>query len=146
MEKLKFKLGVSSDLRNEVLLMQESQLRFIIRLCDPLHEKKGSAIHEIRRSFKKCRSLLRLIRDSMGYAMYYRENTQMRDMHRLLSHARDADVFYSMWKALPATFNGLEAQSWYRTTLDAASAQRQAERDQLISAEVPERIRRGTRQ
>src|SRR5262245_53924237 len=51
-----------------------------------------AAVHEARKSLKRTRALLRLIRPALGESVYRRENGQLRDAGRLLSASRDRDV------------------------------------------------------
>ena len=70
------------------------------------------AIHESRRTLKRIRAVLRLVRDEIGYSNYYRENILMRDLGRRLSGARDHQVllrtFNSLEELYPASFSGNE--------------------------------------
>ena len=70
------------------------------------------AIHESRRTLKRIRAVLRLVRDEIGYSNYYRENILMRDLGRRLSGARDHQVllrtFSSLEELYPASFSGSE--------------------------------------
>jgi CHAD domain-containing protein len=50
------------------------------------------AVHEARKSLKKARSLLRLVRRDLDPAVFRRENRALRDAGRALSGLRDADV------------------------------------------------------
>lgn len=77
------------------------------------------SIHEIRKSFKKIRSMLRLIRDEIGYSSYYRENVFYRDLSRSLSGIRtfrqhEACLRY-LQKRLPDSFKNGNAD---RTLVD----------------------------
>lgn len=69
-------------------------------------------IHESRRTLKRIRAVLRLVRDEIGYSNYYRENILMRDLGRRLSGARDNQVllktFSSLEEVYPASFSGSE--------------------------------------
>ena len=47
------------------------------------------AVHEIRRTIKRFRAILRLIRDEIGYAAFYRENRFYRELSARLSPMRD---------------------------------------------------------
>src|SRR5436190_24224574 len=49
-------------------------------------------VHEVRRSLKKVRALLRLVRDGVGDDHYHRENERVRDAARPLTTVRDAKV------------------------------------------------------
>jgi CHAD domain-containing protein len=70
------------------------------------------AVHESRRTLKRIRAVLRLVRDEIGYSNYYRENILMRDLGRRLSGARDHQVllrtFSSLEEVYPASFSGSE--------------------------------------
>lgn len=50
------------------------------------------AIHEVRKSLKRLRALLRLVRPALDAKTYRRENEQLRDTARVLSATRDRDV------------------------------------------------------
>ncbi len=50
------------------------------------------AVHEARKDMKRLRGLVRLVRGELGEKAYKRENAAFRDIGRLLSGVRDADV------------------------------------------------------
>jgi CHAD domain-containing protein len=143
MEKAILQMGRSADLKNEILLKLVKHLLLVHQLCDPLAEMDGQAVHEIRRTFKKCRSLLRLIRDPLGDAPYRKENLAMRKMHRLLSAAREADVFYALLEQVRLRSAGLSEHAWFQETLHGAAVQSEREREYMVGAGAPSRIRKG---
>ncbi|MEJ2596624.1 MAG: CHAD domain-containing protein [bacterium] len=49
-------------------------------------------IHQSRKSIKRIRAILKMIRDEAGYSFYFRENRFFRDLSRQLSPARDLSV------------------------------------------------------
>ena len=51
-----------------------------------------SSIHEARKSLKRTRALLRLVRPGLGESQFRSSNDQLRDIARTLSAARDRDV------------------------------------------------------
>ena len=51
-----------------------------------------SGIHEARKSLKRTRALLRLVRPGLGETQFRRSNDRLRDIARMLSAARDRDV------------------------------------------------------
>ncbi|MDB6110485.1 MAG: domain containing protein [Pedosphaera sp.] len=55
-------------------------------------EAEGKSVHEARKHLKKTRALLRLIRDELGDRIYRQENRAFRDVGRVLSPRRDAEV------------------------------------------------------
>src|SRR5262245_6900334 len=71
--------------------------------------KKGSAdpetaVHELRKHFKRIRAVLRLVRDELGEEVYAREDDALRDLGRRLSPARDASVRVSALDRLRETY------------------------------------------
>jgi len=50
------------------------------------------AVHETRKSLKRLRALLRLIRPALGESVFHHENAQLRETARILSSARDRHV------------------------------------------------------
>lgn len=51
-----------------------------------------AAVHEARKSLKRVRALLRLVRPALREKVYRRENARLRDAARLLAPIRDKDV------------------------------------------------------
>jgi CHAD domain-containing protein len=64
---------------------------------------KGEEIHEARKSIKKLRGVLRLIRADLGPA-YRSENVRLRDTGRRLSEVRDAFAVIEVFDALTDRF------------------------------------------
>jgi CHAD domain-containing protein len=83
-------------------------------------EERDEGIHEARKSFKKIRAVLRLVRPSLGSA-YAAENAWFRDVARDLSDLRDAQAvlesFDKLQNALPDQTNK-EAFADIRAALD----------------------------
>ncbi|MBC8120884.1 MAG: CHAD domain-containing protein [Gemmatimonadaceae bacterium] len=59
----------------------------------------NEVVHEVRKSFKRVRAILRLMRDELG-EVYLRENACLRDAGRSLSGARDAQVLIETFDTL----------------------------------------------
>ncbi len=59
-----------------------------------------SGVHEARKSLKRTRALLRLVRPGLGDAHFRRLNIQLRDVARQLSAARDGDVVRRLLQGL----------------------------------------------
>ena len=53
---------------------------------------KGSPVHETRRHLKKARAALRLVSGEVGRDLFQRENRRLRNVGRLISEIRDAEV------------------------------------------------------
>ena len=71
-------------------IMREQITRTHNRLT--ANENRETAIHETRKSMKRLRALMRLIRPSVSKQAFQRENIRFRDINRLLSSARDKHV------------------------------------------------------
>ncbi len=80
----------------------------IERAQSQLHDKgdQAIAVHETRKSLKRLRALLRLVRPAMGEAAFKQENAQLRDIGLSLSGERDRHV-------LLETVNKLEGSAGF---------------------------------
>lgn len=67
----------------------------------------GAGIHDARRSLKRVRALLRLVRPALGEDLYKSESERLAGVGRLLSGARDADVMRETLAKLEARFGTL---------------------------------------
>jgi CHAD domain-containing protein len=120
MKKPKYRIGSSGNTANELKIALELQLLYIHGLFSPTPKDTGQAIHEARRSYKKCRAILRLMRDAMGYASYYRENITLRDMQRELAQIRDADVQYNLFIRLSESYPKYGEKTWFKGIIENA--------------------------
>jgi excisionase family DNA binding protein len=73
------------------------------QLTDPAFNR-DKAVHDARKTCKRLRSVLRLIRDEVGYDYYRRENLRFRDASRLLAPARDSAVMVETLDSLIERF------------------------------------------
>ena len=64
----------------------------------------ADAIHDARKDMKKVRSALRLVRDEIGDASWRRENDHYRDVARMLSSFRDAEILVDSLDGLGERF------------------------------------------
>jgi CHAD domain-containing protein len=55
-------------------------------------ETDDSPVHETRKHLKKARAALRLVKKEIGRGLYQRQNHCLRDVGRLISEVRDAEV------------------------------------------------------
>jgi CHAD domain-containing protein len=76
------------------------QFHYIIMQSEREQEEVHKSIHETRKSMKKIRAVLRMIRDEIGYSSYYRENAFFRDLSRQLSDIRNFEVLSNSIKNL----------------------------------------------
>jgi CHAD domain-containing protein len=75
-------------------------------LGEEFHHDPVEAVHEARKSLKKTRALLRLVRPGLPRRAYRRENATLRDAGQLVSAARDADVMVETVEALADRYAG----------------------------------------
>jgi len=64
--------------------------------------REAIAVHETRKSLKRLRALLRLVRPAIGADAFSRENAQLRDIGLSLSGARDRHVLFETANKLDA--------------------------------------------
>jgi CHAD domain-containing protein len=134
MKKNTFKLGSSIDTASELLRTMEHQLLYVSDLFSPAPKDAGKAIHRARQTYKKCRALLRLMRDAMGYAAYYRENICLREMQRELSRIRDADVQYKLFTRLSEDFPEFGKKAWFAGIMKEARKNYDLEMDHFLES------------
>lgn len=80
--------SVSGNIRRILL----EQIDYIIAHCESEQENIHKSIHEIRKSIKRIRAVLRMVREEIGYSSYYRENVFYRDRNRGTSDLRTYNV------------------------------------------------------
>ena len=95
--KLEAREGMASGVRRIVAEEIDSALSDL--RTEPLTDE---AVHEARKSLKKSRSALRLLRSDLGDDVRKRENAVMRDAAKRLSGARDAQVMLDTLDKLAA--------------------------------------------
>jgi len=98
----------------------------IAHLNGPI-EQRQSAVHETRKSFKRIRALLRLLRPALG-SVFDQENARIRDLSALLSPYRDADAMLETLEALHQALPDLIDQPMY----DAAHASLLRSRERVL--------------
>ena len=76
------------------------QFDYILTQSEKGQEEVHESIHETRKSTKRIRAVLRMIRDEIGYSSYYRENRFYRDLSRELSDIRNFKVLSESIKVL----------------------------------------------
>lgn len=94
-----------------------------------------TAVHEARKSGKRIRAVLRLVRDEIGETLYKQENARVRDAARVLAPVRDSIV---MVEALDALLTPSETET--APSLDngdyAALRQRLGTRHERLSRRI----------
>lgn len=102
-------------------------------------ERRDKAIHEARKSFKKLRAVVRLMRDELGAELYTRENVTFRDAGRPLSDARDAKVLVDAFDSLLKHFEKeLTAEPF--APLRQLLVNRRAQASQVLTEDAVQRV------
>lgn len=90
------------------------------------------AVHESRKSLKRIRALLRLIRYEIGDKIYRFENTWMRDTARLISEARDAAVMVNAIGDIRDLYRPLLAEGTFDETREKLVVRRDRIEDRAM--------------
>lgn len=96
--------------------------------------KDGTAVHVARKSIKRLRALLRLVRPALGEPVFTRENAELRDTAAVLSHARDTQILLETVARLDAHY--AEAPHAGLKKLHHAIAARHIENDRSAESEA----------
>jgi len=104
MYKLVLEETLSEGVKRAILKLTDNSIEQLDRSPDNL----SSVVHEVRKNFKKIRALLKLIRYSIDNEIYKKENYFFRDLGRILSPARDADVNVETLAKLTGRYKNLE--------------------------------------
>ncbi len=104
------------------------------------------AIHETRKSFKRIRALLRLVRVNIGEKRFVEENNYYRDMARKLSAMRDVQALLEAWKELKEYAQEDIPDKTYQQVHDFLMNRRRQASDQILQKnqamdETLERVR-----
>jgi len=75
-------------------------LRLVTSAAGRSAARRDETVHEVRKTLKRLRALLRLLRHALGPDEYRRENLALRDAARPLAEVRDAKVFVETIQAL----------------------------------------------
>lgn len=104
------------------------------RLEGRTEEDFGTAVHESRKSLKRLRAIVRLVRDEIGEKAYKRENACFREVGRALSGPRDSRVLIEALDSLAEHNAGDEPDvAAFRASLERAHEAVEAE----LSAGAP---------
>jgi CHAD domain-containing protein len=120
------------------------QLDLAIELLEGYPGEMGDAaertVHETRKTLKRLRALLALLRSELGGKRYARENAALRDCARRLAGARDAEV---MVGTLAGLLERHPARLAHSPAIRALRAQLLAERDAAAAHAIEDpRVRR----
>lgn len=89
---MKYELDVQESPADGIRRILSEQVDYVHDLMTAPAPTREIAVHESRKSFKRIRAALRLVRDDVGQEWYRRENVFYRDSSRLLAPVRDSTV------------------------------------------------------
>lgn len=90
---MRFELKPKEKLPHGIRRIARKQVDRIIQdISVQRPECQGKTIHDARKSVKKSRAVLRLVRPRIGKKVYKKENSTLREVGRTLSSRRDAEV------------------------------------------------------
>ena len=95
---LKAKESVGDGIKRNVTRELEKVLDDAAAKPNP--QARNEAVHEIRKSLKKVRAALRLVREELGDDLYREENWGFRDAARPLTEVRDAEMLVETFDKL----------------------------------------------
>jgi CHAD domain-containing protein len=118
-----YKFKLKESLRNGVRRIAVEQLTKAID-APALADARATWVHETRKSLKRIRALLRLVRSGLAAEDWRRENADLRDIARLLSPLRDRDVARAvlLGRDLGDDAQTRKATAWLAAQLEAAHA------------------------
>lgn len=114
-----FELHTDESLRKGTRRLIREQLKDALKsIRDEEQESADERIHSVRKSFKRMRAILRLVRHEIGEKNYKANNARFREASRPLSEIRDATVLIDALEGLrgftqktrsPGATEGIEA-------------------------------------
>lgn len=87
-----YELSKNESIAENIRRMWSQELSVAIETLENSGNEPDKAIHDVRKSIKKIRAVLRLVKHDMGKEMFGKENIRYRNIGHLLSHVRDATV------------------------------------------------------
>ena len=112
----------------------------IIAVLEHPGDDPNEAIHTARKTMKRLRGIIRLVRDEIGTEAYRRENEVLRDAGRLLAPARDAFVLIETLDALQSRYGRMLADDAFRRTHDYLTARHRT----VLATAIADRATLGT--
>ncbi len=88
-----FELRPDESLRKGIRRIARKEMEYALaQVVGKSNGSRDEAVHEVRKSCKKIRAVLRLVRPAIGNRQYKEENTAIRDAARPLTEVRDAKI------------------------------------------------------
>lgn len=127
-----FSLQPNETTSDNIRRLLNDQVEIILGHCRADRDDTHRSIHEIRKSLKRIRAVLRLIRDEIGYSCYYRENAFYRDLSRELSEIRSLNVLIDSTRDLQSDLAATLSGEVFEPLIQSLVEQREHAFEQLV--------------
>jgi CHAD domain-containing protein len=118
-----FELKPGESVRRAIRRIVRKELEKALELLGgDRHGSRDEAVHEARKSFKKVRAVLRMVRPAIGESNYRAENICFRDAARPLTKVRDAKILVETLDHLLEHFREHVAGRSFERTREAHQA------------------------
>jgi CHAD domain-containing protein len=89
---MKYELRPNQSLGKNLLRIFRQQIDDGLALARGKRKLEDTLVHDMRKHLKKARAVLRLLREEIGPDSFCREDRRLRDIGRLMTEVRDAEV------------------------------------------------------
>jgi CHAD domain-containing protein len=89
---MKYELSPAQSLRKNLVRIFRQQIDGGLALARGEKKPDDTPVHDMRKHLKKARAVLRLLREQIGRDSFRREDRRLRDIGRLMTEVRDAEV------------------------------------------------------
>ena len=89
---MRYELRPHQSLRKNLVRIFRQQIGGGLALARGEKEPDDTLVHDMRKHLKKARAVLRLLREQIGRDSFLREDRRLRDIGRLMTEIRDAEV------------------------------------------------------
>lgn len=139
-----FQLDPANDLTENVRQIGALQLdRVLERLT--IKSKQGKAVHEARKSMKRLRALLRLVKPALNNGVFNREEARLKQIGRSLSGVRDIHAMFECMQRLEIA-EPLAAENPAGAALRAALQEKSLRAETSLAGDTGKDLRKKLRQ
>jgi CHAD domain-containing protein len=130
---MSFELRSGESVRKGIRRITRKQLQKALeQLTGRPKEGRDEAVHSARKSFKRIRAILRLVRPEIGERTYHAENLSFRDAARPLTEVRDARIVLDTVEQLAEHFKKQIGVRVFKDTRQALEANLRAVRKRVL--------------
>jgi len=130
-----FRISERETVKETIHRILHEQVDSILENCDNKQDDLHKSIHEIRKSIKRIRAVLRLMREEIGYSSYYRENVFYRDINRSTSDLRSYNVLIHTLETLQAGLSDTLEPEKINPLIEEIKTQRDGMLEQILSSD-----------